>query len=113
MSKRITTKTDMTNKEFAITALKASGLRYEEVGSTTLRITSGDLNNATLDLTTGNISGDSDFGHRKGQLGTLARDYMEAQARSVAARKGVQIKQRLVNEKTGRVTLKCRMVSAG
>ena len=112
MSKRITTKTDMTNKDLAIAALKASGLTYEEVGSTSLRIKSGALASTTLDLTTGLLVGDSDTGYRSGNLGTLRREYAEAGKRVQAAREGVQIKQRIVNETTGRVTLKCRMVGS-
>jgi hypothetical protein len=110
MSKRMTLKTNITDKNFAITALKASGLSYEEMGDKMLRITSGSLVHCTIDLTTGNISGDSDTGFRREALGTLRRDYTEAKERFTAARDGVQIKQRLVN-KDGSVTLKCRMVS--
>jgi hypothetical protein len=109
MSKRIQHKTDMTNKEFAVAAITSAGLSYEEMGSNTLRITSGNLVNATLDLTTGTISGDSDFGHRKETLGSLRQAYTEAKYRHEAAREGVQIKQRLKRGED--VVLLCRMAS--
>lgn len=111
MSKRVTTKTNITDKRFAITALKASGLTFEEVGSTSLRITSGPLARASIDLTTGTVTGDTDY-HRHGELGVLRRDYTEAQARHLASRDGIQIKRRVEN-KDGSVTLKCRMISHG
>ncbi len=111
MSKRITVKTEIKDKGHAITALKSAGLAYEEMGSTQLRIKSGDLANATIDLTTGVISGDSDFaGHRRETFGTLRKHYTEAKFRHEAAREGVQIKQRL-DAKDGSVILKCRMQS--
>ncbi len=106
MSKKIVTRTPMTDKAHAITALKAGGLAFEEVGSTVLRIKSGTLMNANLDLTTGTVTGDSDTGYRQGELGGLLRDYTEAKHRALAARDGVQIKDR-IKQKDGSVILKC------
>lgn len=110
MSKRITTKTDIKDKGFAATALKNAGLAFEEMSNTMLRITSGDLANATIDLTTGIISGDTDFGHRKEVLGSLRKHYSEVKFRHEAAREGVQIKQRM-EQKDGSIVLKCRMAA--
>lgn len=109
MSKRITTKTDIKDRGFAITALKNAGLAFEEMGGTMLRITSGDLKNATIDLATGTISGDTDY-HSKPQLGALRKHYSEVKFRHEAAREGVQIKNRIEN-KDGSITLKCRMAA--
>ncbi len=110
MSKRITTKTDIKDKGYAITALKNAGLAYEEMGSTMLRITSGALANATIDLTSGVITGDTDFGHRRETLGMLRQGYAEIRVRAEAAKEGAQIKQR-IQAKDGSVILKCRMAS--
>ncbi len=110
MSKRTTTRTDITDKGFAIAALKAGGLAYEEVGDTTLLIKSGPLANASIDLTNGVISGDTDFRHRSGDAGTLRRDYTEAKQRFLAQRKGHQVKSR-VEQKDGSIVLVCRMAS--
>jgi hypothetical protein len=110
MSKRIITQTDIKDKGFAVQALKSEGLAYEEMSSTMLRITSGDLNHATIDLTTGNITGDDALGHRRGKLGKLRQAYAEAKVRHEASREGVTINRREVM-KDGRVVLKCRMAS--
>lgn len=111
MSKRITTKTDIKDKGFAVAALKNAGLAYEEMGSTMLRITSGDLANATIDLTTGIISGDTDFrGHSKETLGSLRKWYSEVKFRHEASREGVQIKKREIM-KDGSIKLHCRMAA--
>ena len=109
MSKRITTKTDIKDKGFAIQALKNAGLAYEEMGDTMLHIKSGDLANATIDLTTGTISGDTDY-HRKEVLGTLRKHYSEVKFRHEASREGVQIKQR-IEQKDGSIKLVCRMAA--
>lgn len=108
MSKRIVHKTDMTDKAHATSALKSQGLAFEEMSSTTLRITSGSLTNATLDLTTGNISGD-DITVRKAALSGLRQAYTEAKYRHEAARVGVQIKQRV--QRGENIVLLCRMAS--
>jgi hypothetical protein len=112
MSKRVTTKTDIKDKNFAIAAMKNAGLAYEEMGDTVLRITSGALANASIDLTTGVISGDTDYGHRKEVFGSLRKHYSEVKFRHEAQREGVQIKQR-IEQKDGSIKLLCRMVSHG
>lgn len=110
MSKRITTQTDIKDKGLAIKALGQLGLAYEEMGSTSLRITSGTLGNAVIDLTTGKVSGDTDYGHRRESLGDLRQAYAELKFRADAAKEGVQIKQRFVRQ-DGKVRLVCRMAS--
>jgi len=111
MSQRITVKTDITNKDFACMALKNAGLAYEEIGSSLLRITSGSLANAQIDLTTGTVNGDTDFGHKKAALGSVRKHYAEVKFRFEAAREGVQIKQR-IEQKDGTIRLQCRMAHA-
>jgi hypothetical protein len=111
MSQKVTVKTVITNKEFAAVALKAAGLEFEEMGSTGLRIKSGALANATIDLTTGNLTGDTDYGHRKSTFEGVIRGYAEAKFRHEAGQSGVQIKARTI-EKNGDVKLVCRMAHA-
>lgn len=108
MSKRVTTQTDIKDKGLAIAALTSAGLAFQEMGNT-LRITSGPLANATIDLGSGLISGDTDFGHRKESMGILRQHYSEAQFRKEATKAGVSIGQRLVEKQSGDVILKCRM----
>jgi hypothetical protein len=109
MSKRVTTKSNITNKDFAVTALKNAGLAFEEMGSTLL-IKSGELANASIDLKTGLISGDTDYGHRKEVLQSVIKHYSEVKFRHEASREGVQIKGR-VEQKDGSIVLKCRMAA--
>ena len=121
MSKRTEVKTTMTDKKFVIEAFKREQLQYEEMSDTMLRITSGALARATLDLTTGTITGDSDYGHGQNALGKLNRHYSEALARFRAMRAGTQIQSckeekvmvkvhGLMVEQT-QVRLHCRMVA--
>jgi hypothetical protein len=92
MSKRITTRTDIKDKGFAITALKQVGLAFEEVSSTMLRIKSGSLA-ASLDLTSGDITPDAMDRNLPGDVvGDLRKAYTEAKFRSEAAKVGVQVK---------------------
>ena len=110
MGQRITVKTDITNKDFACQALKTSGLAYEEIGSTLLRIASGTLAGTTIDLTSGAVSGGTDLGRKRESLGSVRQHYAEAKFRHEAARAGVQIRARTV-EKDGTIRLSCRMTS--
>ena len=80
MSHRVTTKTRINDKELAIQALKLAGMSYREEGTSVIRITSGSMREATLDLRTGTITGDSDY-HRQDTLGALRRHYSEAEIR--------------------------------
>lgn len=105
MSRRITTKTQMTNKELTEQALKSAGLSYVEEGASMFRITSGDMRNATLDLRTGNIVGDTDL-HGRDTLGSLRKHYSEAQIRHRCLMEGHSIEERQVLQ-DGRVRLVC------
>lgn len=105
MSRRITTKTQITDKELAIQALKMAGMSYREEGSTVLRITSGSMREATLDLRTGTITGDSDY-HRQDTLGALRQHYSEAQIRQRCLMEGHSVEERQVFQ-DGRVKLIC------
>ncbi len=94
MSHRVTTQTQITNKELAVQALKSAGWSYQEQG-TVLFITGGPMRNASLDTRTGTITGDSDY-HNRGTLGALRRHYTEALIRADAIKKGATVESREV-----------------
>ncbi len=107
MSHRVTTKTEIKDKGLAINALKAAGFGYEDLGSS-LRITSGPARNATLDLKTGEILGDTDYSHQNNDdsLGILKRYYAEAKYRQECQIQGYTIESR-EEMKDGRIVLTC------
>jgi len=105
MSHRVTTKTDITNKDLAIQALKIAGLSYQESGADTLVITGGALRNATINLRNGEISGDTDW-HSRDTLGALRQHYSEAQIRQRCLMEGHSVEERQVLQ-DGRVKLIC------
>jgi len=93
----------MKDKSLAIAAIKAAGLGYTEVGNT-IRFNSGRMANATLDLTTGDISGDTDYGHTQDVLGALRQNYGEAKFKQECNKQGIMIESRQV-EKNGDIVL--------
>lgn len=97
MSRRITNKTDITNKDLAVQALKIAGLEHQVQGNT-IHITSGALRNASIDLKSGVISGDSDYSHTEEGFGVLRQHYAEALFRSEAAKNGTTVDQREVTK---------------
>ena len=105
MSHRITTKTQMINKNLATSALEMAGLSYTEEGASVLRITSGGLRNATINLTNGDVVGDTDY-HGRGTLGALRKFYSEAQIRERCQLEGHTIEDRQVLQ-DGRIRLVC------
>jgi hypothetical protein len=105
MSHRITTKTQMNNRDLAINALKMAGLSYQEEGASMLRVTSGDLRNATINLTNGNVVGDTDY-HGRDTLGALRKFYSEAQIRERCLLEGHTVEERQVLQ-DGRIRLVC------
>lgn len=107
MSHRVTTATEIKDKALAIQAAKAAGVGVVEEGNT-LRFTSGDLRNAVLDLRTGRITGDTDYGHTEEKLGALRLHYSEAKYTLECARQGIMVESRTVN-KDGHVELICAM----
>jgi len=108
MSRRIARQTSITDKELALQALKQAGIQYQDQGNT-IRFTSGTMANATLDLTTGTISGDSDFEHTKERLvGLLRQHYSEAQIKREYAKLGTVIDERQT-DKQGNVVLMWHM----
>jgi hypothetical protein len=97
MSRRITTKSEMTDKELVMEASRRSGIAAHDLGST-IQFLSGPMRNATLDLRTGTIVGDSDHGHTSAGLGMLRQHYAEAQVRREFMKTGTNVSDRQVNE---------------
>ncbi len=108
MSHRVTTQTEIKDKELAIAALHQANCAFTERGNE-LTITSGPLKNATLNLATGRIEGDTDFGHKNNNdsLGFLKRFYAEAKVKQECAIQGITIEERTV-EKDGTIKLLCQ-----
>jgi hypothetical protein len=106
MSHRITYRSDIKDGELAAKALASLGYTYEE-SRDSLRITSGPMNRAVIDLKTGEVVGDSDF-HSHDMLGGLRQAYSEAEVLRVMQRQGAQLETRHVLE-NGDVEILCRM----
>jgi hypothetical protein len=105
MSHRVTTKTEIKDKALAVQACKQMGVTYVERGDT-LDFTSGALRGASLNLKTGDVTGDTDFGHTHDKLGALRQAYGEAKYRYECNRQGIMIESRTVN-KAGEIELIC------
>lgn len=108
MSHRVTTDTEIKDKTLAIQVLNQAGIQFQDQGNS-LTILSGPMRNATLNLTTGRVSGDTDHGHNEKVLGALRQSYGEAKYRSECHRQGIQIESRTV-DREGNVILMCAML---
>lgn len=108
MSHRVTTQTEIKDADLAKDALKAAGLGFREQG-TSLYITSGSLANAVIDLRSGLVTGDTDYGHRSEAFGALKQFYSEAKYKKELSRQGGYVESRQV-DKNGDIVLMC-MVS--
>lgn len=97
MSHRVTTKTDITDKNLAVEALKAAGWDYTEEGNSVLRVTSGPMNRSTVNLRTGHVTGDTDW-HSRDTLGALRQHYSEAQFKAGIRKSGAMIDSREVQK---------------
>lgn len=106
MSHRVTVQTEIKDRALAIEALKAAGIQYREQGEV-LYLTGQGFDSSTLNLKTGAISGDTDYGHNAGKLGVLRQHYAEAQFKQESFRQGISIQSRTV-DKDGNVVLHCR-----
>ena len=106
MSHRVTTRTEIKDKALAIQALQKAGFGYDEDG-TMLHVTSGPMRNATIDLRTGNVQGDTDHSHSESKLGALRKYYTEAKFRKEALKQGITIERREVLA-NGEIKLFCQ-----
>jgi hypothetical protein len=107
MSHRVTTDTEIKDRVLLTQAAKSAGVTFTEHGST-IRFTSGPLASATLDLSTGRITGDSDYGHTSSGLGVLKQHYGEAKYKAECSRQGIQIESRSL-DREGNIVLMCSM----
>lgn len=107
MSHRVTTETEIKDRVLLTQAAKAAGITFTEHGNT-VRFTSGAMSGATLDLGTGRITGDSDYGHTASGLGALRQSYGEATYRNQCGRQGIQIESRTL-DREGNIVLMCSM----
>jgi hypothetical protein len=108
MSHRITTRTEIKDKKLALQALKAAGWAHRVEGNT-IQVNDGPMRYASINLATGDVTGDTDL-HRRGHdsLGALNQLYAEAKFKQVAQRQGHEIVSRSV-DKQGRIRLRCKI----
>jgi hypothetical protein len=108
MSHRVTTETEIKDKALLTVAAKTAGITFTEQGTDQIRFTGGKLSNATLDLRTGRITGDTDYGHTESGLGVLRQAYGEAKYKDECRRQGITIENRQV-DRDGNIVLMCSM----
>ena len=108
MSRRITTQSQIKDREFAIKTLKSLSANYQDAGNDTFRITSGSLRNATLDLKTGNIFGDSD-NHSRSAIEEIRRKYTELKYRDTIFKQGATVESRTVQDNEDVVLHCCKV----
>lgn len=75
MSHRVTTKTEITDRELALAAFKAAGVTFRDNGNDQFQVTSKGVT-ADLNLKTGALSGDSDH-LRGGPFDLLKQHYAQ------------------------------------
>ena len=95
MSHRVTTKTEMKDLALVQEAAKAAGISCTASGDI-VSFTGGALRGAVLDLKTGNITGDSDYGHTSEVLSALKQGYAEAGIRAHYLKHGGNVESRQV-----------------
>lgn len=96
MSHRVTTQTEIKDQDVATAALKSAGYTFDQRDQT-IFITSGDLRNATIDLRTGVVSGDTDYQHSDSKFSALKKFYAEEKVKKEFQRQGGYIESRTVN----------------
>ena len=107
MSRRITNKVDITERDLAIEALALANYSYLEEGSNLVVTGSGPLRNATVNLRSGEVIGDSDFGHTEEAFGVLRQYYAEAKVRAECLKSGTTIEEREIDSE-GNIVLLAR-----
>lgn len=109
MSHKVTYKSEMKDADLMISALKKTGHTYTREGNS-LRITSGALNRASINLSTGDIVSDTDWRQKTNDFNVLRQAYSEEEFTREAIRKGVTIESRTVVD--GVIQIRCRAVTA-
>ena len=69
-----------------------------EVRGNMIYMSSGDFKNASLDLSTGNIEGDSDYGHKQDRFGVLRQHYSSAKVKAEFLKTGTVIDEETTDE---------------
>jgi hypothetical protein len=108
MSHRVTTETEMKDARLLAQAAKTAGVTFTESSGGLIHFTGGLLGGAILNLKTGQVSGDSDYGHTTEVLGGLRQAYGEAKYKAECIRQGIQIESRTV-DREGNIVLMCAM----
>jgi hypothetical protein len=98
MSRRIISRTEMTDKDLVLSAARAASIEAEVLNNDLIQFTSGPMADSTLNLKTGVVQGDSDFGHTTEGLGLLRQHYTEAKIRRECQKDGTSISQRHIDE---------------
>lgn len=102
MSHRITTETEMKDPDIVRDICDKAGYSFTRTGDV-ITFTTGPLARATLDLTSGVITGDSD--HHRGSLGSLRQAYAETKYIREITRQGGRVDNREVVD--GKIVLYC------
>lgn len=103
MSHKITTQTEITDRDLAISAIKTAGWSHRASGPSALTFTSGPMSGATLDLSNGVVSGDTDA-HSRAALGSLRVYYGEQKLVAEILKNGGYVDQESrVVHKTGEI----------
>jgi hypothetical protein len=107
MSRRITTQLNIEDENLAVEALNLAGYNFTKQGSS-LFITDGILRNAVVNLVSGEIEGDSDYGHTEENFSVLRQYYAEAQIRAECLKNGTTIDERATDSE-GNIILMAHM----
>lgn len=104
MSRRVTLQTKLQNGDILKAALTKANCTYSQEGSNYIRITSGEFRNVMVNLTTGDVSGDSDYRHTEQLLSRLNVVYNEELTMREANMEGAMLTNRQ-EMKNGEVVL--------
>lgn len=107
MSHRVTTKTEIKDKNLAVKAIQNAGMSYRDLGNNQLEITSGKLNRARINLATGEVVGDTDY-HTEETLGMLRQGYAVVKYKEELTKQGAYVNSETTNE-DGEIILHCVM----
>ena len=107
MSKRVTTKTAVKDKDLAKRGLTLAKINFREEGNN-LRIIDGKFRGVTVNTSTGEIVSDSDYGLKDADFNQIRQAYSEAICHKRAQVDGIQIDERTV-ERNGDIVLLCHM----
>lgn len=108
MSHRISFKSEIKDHDLTVGALELLKYNYRKDSATKFTILDGPLRNATINLETGEVIGDTDW-HNRDVLGGLRQAYSEVEIRRTLQRQGATIESRTV--KNGEVKILCRITA--